>query len=85
VKLGSSADTVYSWFRGEHPPDAFDLEALAEQLGVSRWEIVAAMDGVEAIDLRAEATTSLLQGLIDQALDARGVPPPRAHQRDDAA
>lgn len=85
-KLGAAPDTVYSWFRGEHPPDAFDLETLAGLLGVSRWEIVAAMDGAEAVvDLRAEATRSVLRDLVDAALDERQVPRPGSPPAGDAA
>jgi transcriptional regulator with XRE-family HTH domain len=74
-KLGAAPDTVYSWFRGEHPPDAFDLETLAGLLGVSRWEILAAMDGEDlVVDLRSEQVTALLRTVVDAALDERQVP-----------
>ena len=85
-RLGVAPDTVYSWFRGEHPPDAFDLEALAGLLGVSRWEILAAMDGEEfVVDLRSQEALKLLRDVVDQALDDRQVPRRRPAQADGAA
>lgn len=85
-RLGVAPDTVYSWFRGEHPPDAFDLEALAGLLGVSRWQILAAMDGEEfVVDLRSEEVRQLLRDVVDQALDDRQVPQRRPRQGDGAA
>lgn len=74
-KMGVAPDTIYSWFRGEHPPDAFDLEALAGLLGVSRWQILAAMDGEElVVDLRSQEAREMLRLVVDQALDDRQVP-----------
>lgn len=86
AKLGAAPDTVHSWFRGEHPPDAFDLETLAGLLQVSRWEIVAAMDGEEmVVDLRAERVQELLRLVVDSALDERQVPRRPPAQAGDAA
>lgn len=85
-QLGAAPDTVYSWFRGEHPPDAFDLATLARLLGVSRWEILAAMDGEEfVVDLQAEKVQEMLGQAVDAALDARGLPRRPPAQEDGAA
>lgn len=80
MEMGVAADTIYSWFRGEHPPDAFDLAELARLLKVSRWQILAAMDGEEfVVDLRSQEAQGLLREVVDAALDDRQVPrrPPR--------
>lgn len=76
--LGTSADTVYRWFRGETPPDVYYLGKLAAVLEVKRWEIVAAMDGEEAaldpLAVRIARLEAMVDGLV-QAASARGGSP----------
>lgn len=43
--IGSSTETMYSWFRGSAEPSMAHLRSLAAVLGVSRSEIVSVMDG----------------------------------------
>jgi transcriptional regulator with XRE-family HTH domain len=75
---GITPETLYAWFRGDNEPSLGLLAQLAEALGVSRWEIVAAMDGEIAArpgDPRLEA---YVRSLVDRELAARGLPPPAA-------
>ena len=44
-KIGVVPETLYGWLRGDNDPSLGGLAALADALGVSRWQIVAAMDG----------------------------------------
>lgn len=65
-----------------------DLEALADvarALNVGTFEIVAAMDGAQAVDLSADRTRAILAEVVEAALDARGVPPRRAPRTGGAA
>jgi transcriptional regulator with XRE-family HTH domain len=45
AKLGISTETMYEWFRDEREPNLDHLTRLGEALSVSRYELVAAMDG----------------------------------------
>jgi transcriptional regulator with XRE-family HTH domain len=44
-KSGINRDTLYAWFAGQGEPSLDRLEPLAQALGVTRAEIVAAIDG----------------------------------------
>lgn len=44
-RSGINRDTLYAWFRGEGEPSLDRLEPLAQALGVTRADIVAAIDG----------------------------------------
>jgi transcriptional regulator with XRE-family HTH domain len=85
-RMNVDTDTIYSWFRDERPPNLDHLEELAKALGVSRWEIVAAMDGEDqVVDLRREATLEILRQVVDAALDERRVPRRRSAPEADGA
>ena len=43
--IGTTAETLYSWFRGEAEPNLGYIREMAKVLGVRRSEIVAALDG----------------------------------------
>lgn len=46
ARIGTTAETMYEWFRDEREPSLAHLRELAKALGgVSRSEIVAVMDG----------------------------------------
>lgn len=45
--IGSTSETIHSWFRGDSEPSIAHLRDLARELKVSRWEIVAILDGDE--------------------------------------
>jgi transcriptional regulator with XRE-family HTH domain len=84
--MNVDTDTIYGWFRDERPPNLDHVAELARLLGVSRWEIVAAMDGEETVvDLQGDRARQLLAEIVDQALDARGVPQRRPRSSDGAA
>jgi transcriptional regulator with XRE-family HTH domain len=84
--MNVDTDTIYGWFRDERPPNLDHIAELARLLGVSRWEIVAAMDGEETVvDLRADRAREMLAEIVDQALDARGVPDRRPRSSGGAA
>jgi hypothetical protein len=81
--MNVDTDTIYGWFRDERPPNLDHVAELARLLGVSRWEIVAAMDGEETVvDLRGDQARQMLAEIVDQALDARGVPRRRPRASD---
>jgi transcriptional regulator with XRE-family HTH domain len=44
-RLNTSTETMYEWFRNEREPSLYHLARLGEVLRISRYEIVAAMDG----------------------------------------
>lgn len=44
-QIGTTAETMYEWFRDEREPSLGYLRELADKLGVTRSQIVAAMDG----------------------------------------
>lgn len=74
--MGVSPETAYGWFRGDNDPSLGALASMAELLGVSRWEIVAAMDGEAAIPA-TEAGEERLERVLDRMLAERGFPPRR--------
>ena len=70
---GMTPETLYSWFRGETSPSFDNLGAIAEALGVRRFEIVAAMDG-EAPVVRLDPTTrDAVRAEIQTVLEERGL------------
>jgi hypothetical protein len=84
--MNVDTDTIYGWFRDERPPNLDHVAELGRLLAVSRWEIVAAMDGEEAVvDLQGDRARQLLAEIVDQALDARGVPRRRLRSSGGAA
>ena len=44
-RIGTTAETMYEWFRDEREPSLDYLREMARELGVTRSRIVAAMDG----------------------------------------
>lgn len=58
--IGSSTETVYSWFRGDVEPNMGHLRELARMLNVSRSQIVAALDG-EAEPLEVETRLAAVE------------------------
>lgn len=82
-RLGTTAETMYEWFRGEREPSLAHLRTMAEAFGVTRAEIVAAMDDDGPVLRLDEATLSALdarfEARVQAALDARlGPARPRA-------
>jgi transcriptional regulator with XRE-family HTH domain len=69
--VGISADTIYKWFQGKSPPDVEQLSRLAKALGVRRFEIVAAMDGVGPIVPVDEELEALVEARVEAALERR--------------
>jgi transcriptional regulator with XRE-family HTH domain len=89
--IGSSTETVYSWFRGDAEPSMAHLRTLAEKLGATRSELVAILDGDQAaqsveldpeqleVRLRAlEAAVALLGLEAGEALRERRAPQVKA-------
>lgn len=86
TQIGSSTETIYSWFRGDAEPSMAHLRALADALGVRRSVLVAVFDGDplpgESLDadqvesrLRAvEAGLALLARQAGAALPEPGAP-----------
>lgn len=73
--------TLYAWFNGT-PPDLASLGVVASRLGVTRAEIVAAMDGT---DFPAALPARLREGMraFLEAAQAEGLvpaPPSRSEQ-----
>jgi len=73
-----SPDTIYNWFNGKAPPDAEQLQRLANALGVKRYEIMAAMDGVGPVGpLATDQLDERIRAFVEAALEARGYGEPR--------
>jgi transcriptional regulator with XRE-family HTH domain len=71
-------EAVYGWFRGENYPSLGHLTGLAEALGVTRSEIVAAIDGYDpAVAQRAQIAEEVEQavGPLRQLLRDAGLVP----------
>ena len=86
--VGTTPETLYSWFRGETDPSMSSLAAIADALKVKRYEIVAVMDGEGVVaPVDAAALADRIQTIVDAALDSRGVPtvPRRSSRRSGAA
>lgn len=82
-RMNTTAETVYQWFRDDREPSLAHLRAMAEAFGVTRSEIVAAMDGDSPALSLDEATLAMLdaryEARLREALDARlGPARPRA-------
>jgi transcriptional regulator with XRE-family HTH domain len=76
---GVKRATLHSWFNGSAQPDLASLDLVAAALGVSRFEIVAAMDGAGPVVPLDAAAREAIREEIDRVLDERGIPPtPRA-------
>lgn len=65
-------ESMYAWFRGETEPQLGSLTKIAEALGVSRVEVLAAMDGQlaepseeQARRIAREEALTVLQEAID--------------------
>lgn len=52
-------------------PDLATLAQLADALHVGTWEVIAAMDDVEAVSLGDPRTKALLRDLLEELLDER--------------
>lgn len=68
AKAGTTAETLYSWFRGDTEPSLASLTELAAAVGVNRSEILAVMDGLAPTvpldqDLRREIATEVARQL----------------------
>lgn len=82
---GVKRATLYKWFRGASTPDLESLRAIAEQVGVSRAQIVAAMDGQVPIVSLDDRTTAALEELIERRLEERLGPRSEGRRRPGAA
>lgn len=73
--IGVVPETLYGWFRGDNDPSLGALAALADVLGVSRYEIVAAIDGEGPVVRLDEETRRAIREEIAAVL---GQEPPAA-------
>ena len=64
--IGGTAETIYSWFRGETEPYLGTLREVAAALGVRPYQILAAMDG----DGPAAAIDPELERLVEERVRA---------------
>jgi hypothetical protein len=69
-RMQVAPETVYGWFRGDNDPSLGALATMASVLGVKRWEIVAAIDGDEAVGFD-ESGRDQLRDLVESVLDER--------------
>lgn len=77
ARMGTSAETLYAWFRGETEPNLAHLRSLAELLEVSRADLVAVMDGetpAGAVEERLRALEAAVALLARSAAEAPQVP-----------
>ncbi len=81
---GVKRQTITKWTRADFDgyPDPEAMAAVAEALGVRPWEIVAAVDGDQAVSLTDPGTKEAMRALLEELLaerDARRLPrTPRA-------
>jgi hypothetical protein len=66
--IGSSPETMYSWFRGDTEPGMAHLRELADKLETTRAILVAVLDGepadvAEPIEVRLRAVEAELESL----------------------
>ena len=66
-----TAETLYSWFRGETSPSFDNLGAIATTLGVRRFQLVAAIDGEAPVISLDRDTREAMRQEIEAALDER--------------
>lgn len=80
-EIGSSTETIYSWFRGDSEPSMAHLRAIADRLGVRRAVLVAVLDGDPLpgeIDRLPEALEGRLRAL-EAALALQARPTAEQH------
>jgi transcriptional regulator with XRE-family HTH domain len=88
AESGVKRQTISKWTNPafDRYPDLETLADVARALKVETYEIVAAMDGRDqVVDLDSERARLVLAEVVDAALDARGVPRPRAPRAAGAA
>lgn len=70
---GVKRQTISKWTNPafDRYPDLETLAAIATALGVSTFEIVAAMDGIEALDAQDQRLRTMMREEIEAALAAR--------------
>lgn len=66
--IGASAETIYSWFRGETEPSMSHLREVAAKLSTTRSVLVAVLDGEttgipDPVEVRLRAVEAELQSL----------------------
>ena len=69
--IGVTPETFYGWVGGKNDPSLGALSAMADVLGVSRYEIVAAMDGEGPVGPLDEATRRAIREEVDRVLRER--------------
>jgi transcriptional regulator with XRE-family HTH domain len=74
-RLGVAPDTLYGYFRGDHPVDLAMLARIADVLEVKRYEVVAALDGASPAvplgDEMREALRAEIEAVLDERLGPR--------------
>ena len=63
---GYERQAVAKWFSGAASPGLDTLRVVAEKLGISRWEIVRAMDGEEPKLVTEERAREIAREIVDQ-------------------
>ena len=71
ARMSTTAETMYEWFRDDREPSLAHLRALAEAFGVSRWEVLGAMDGDLPEAPFDERTWARMEARVEAMLDAR--------------
>lgn len=75
---GIKRQTLSAWMGNRAVPDLASLDAIAQALEVKTFEIVAAMDGEQAISLIDPTTRETMRTMLEELLDERdGRQPPR--------
>lgn len=67
---GVRRQTVYDWFTGKTSPTLGSLEAIAGAVGVRRYEIVSAMDGVGPV-VPVQTLEEMVEALVERGLEQR--------------
>ena len=70
VRMNTTPETIYEWFRNEREPSLAHLRAMADTFKVTRSAIVAAMDGDEPGSRLDEPTMDAILARLEPRLEA---------------
>ena len=74
--VGVARESMYAWFRGDTDPTLEHLRLIAEALGVSRAQLLAAMDGEASVVPIDGDLERLVEERVEAALRLRLGPRP---------
>jgi len=63
--------TVYAWFSGTSEPSGETMSELARVSGLRRWQLLAAIDGDQVLDLNAPEGEARIREIVDEQIARR--------------